>query len=223
MPDFKAIPLIEDRGSIRLQPFAQQGPASSSPIEQSQPASSSVNSRGVANTAVTATTADGELDEEDIKVLQDAAGGGDAEAANFLEQFGIPLLAGGAVLGGAVIGGKMLRDALANRNTGVVDTPSAASNVQPVLEAPPRQLALPAPSPQITDTRSTRYNMPDNSGAVASAVPPQPTQDDFYQARKDKADANARAEAAKAPLQHQEFYQARQLRDVAKRVRRIGR
>lgn len=127
MPDFQAIPLMEDKYAVRTRPF--EGQASSAvnipgpvPVRGTGPAG--VTQFG--SSTVDAAAADGELDDEEIAALQDAATKGDAEASSFLEQLGIPLgIAAGVV--GAGAGAYALRNALKNRYQGSDTLPDGSS------------------------------------------------------------------------------------------------
>jgi hypothetical protein len=108
MPDFQAQPIISDRQSLRLEPYPQEGSASSIPSPIGTGKDAQGNSQ-LKSPAVQDAVDDGELTPDEVDELAIAADGGDFEAGALLKALGIGagVAAGGA---GAYLASRLMKN-----------------------------------------------------------------------------------------------------------------
>lgn len=235
MPDFNAPKLYSKDGWVRTQPFADEASAAPAPIDANAIPSPSAQSRvasagssQIQSPTVANATADNEITPDEEAELKAAADAGDEEAHNLLLQMGI-------VGGTAAMVGSALR--LARRpmpigisDSGPVGGMGGTSGLPAVRDIPVTQLneqvinAIPAPQQRLLTGPSSNRTIAAPQKAISppvDVIPDGQDHQEFYQARRNRASAAEVSAKEAAPLQYREFYQARQLKDAARRARRM--
>lgn len=163
MVDVRTQPLIAEKNAIRVDPYPQPSsdPLSTLPPSVAKSAGASARTPSAADNPDV--DGDGQLSQEEIGHLQQAAATGDKEAFDLLNALQLPLgiAAGAAGLYGAVRGGLALTDAVA-KSKGMEMVPSGKRKDGKTTFDPARDgmnKVLPQ-TPLLTDQTGGRFNQP---------------------------------------------------------------